>query len=254
MSGHTHVSFYDDANYSNENGSLAHTVHVGSSSHPCGYGTGTKLVRNYDGRKKRDSRIRQRGLYGRGLFRLYRIYRIQFLHREKDSRRILPHPRQLQRFYLRYNGRQHPPPISNNDSSKDYVNVFHYYTSSGVAVEDECGVRSNDLTAMANAFNQREGSAFLEAEETLGGFEMLRVEEKSNQLVFLQNSLTGDLDQNGNVDSNDAIYVLFHVFFPDRYPLKPLQDPDYNKDSKIDITDVFHLLYHIYYPERFTMS
>jgi len=51
LSGHTHVSFYEDANYSNENGAFAHTVHVGSASQPCAYGTGTQLTRSYDGRK-----------------------------------------------------------------------------------------------------------------------------------------------------------------------------------------------------------
>ena len=51
MSGHTHVSFYDNANYSNEGGEFAHTVHIGSNSQPCAYGTGVALQRSYDGRE-----------------------------------------------------------------------------------------------------------------------------------------------------------------------------------------------------------
>jgi len=51
MSGHTHVSFYEDANYSDENNTFARTVHIGSGSQPCAYGTGTKLTKSYDGRK-----------------------------------------------------------------------------------------------------------------------------------------------------------------------------------------------------------
>ncbi len=51
MSGHTHVSFYENANYSNINGEFAHTVHVGSNSQPGSYGTGVALQRSYDGRK-----------------------------------------------------------------------------------------------------------------------------------------------------------------------------------------------------------
>ncbi len=50
MSGHTHVSFYEDANYSNESDTFAHTVHIGSTCQPCGYGEGTSLIRSYDGR------------------------------------------------------------------------------------------------------------------------------------------------------------------------------------------------------------
>ena len=50
MSGHTHVTFYDGVNYSDENGSFARTVHVGSSSQPCGYGASDKYARSTDGR------------------------------------------------------------------------------------------------------------------------------------------------------------------------------------------------------------
>lgn len=50
MSGHTHTSFYDNANYSDISGSFARTVHIGSNSQPCGYGEGNKQVRSFDGR------------------------------------------------------------------------------------------------------------------------------------------------------------------------------------------------------------
>lgn len=52
MSGHTHVSFYENANYSNLNGKFAHTVHIGSNCQPCAYGGGTALQRSFDGRKE----------------------------------------------------------------------------------------------------------------------------------------------------------------------------------------------------------
>lgn len=52
MSGHTHTSFYDDANYSDISGSFARTVHIGSNSQPCGYGTESKQVRSWDGRRE----------------------------------------------------------------------------------------------------------------------------------------------------------------------------------------------------------
>ncbi len=51
MSGHTHVSFYENANYSNVYGSFAHTVHVGSNSQPCAYGENSSLVKSWDGRR-----------------------------------------------------------------------------------------------------------------------------------------------------------------------------------------------------------
>ena len=50
MSGHTHVTFYDGVNYSNENDAFARTVHTGSGSQPCGYGESNSMTRSYDGR------------------------------------------------------------------------------------------------------------------------------------------------------------------------------------------------------------
>ena len=50
MSGHTHVSLYDGVNYSDEYNSFARTVHIGSGSQPCAYGTGSTYVRSTDGR------------------------------------------------------------------------------------------------------------------------------------------------------------------------------------------------------------
>ena len=51
MSGHTHTSFYENANYSNVNGTFAHTVHIGSNSQPCAYGDRTSQQKSWDGRR-----------------------------------------------------------------------------------------------------------------------------------------------------------------------------------------------------------
>ena len=50
MSGHTHVSFYENANYSDEYNSFARTVHIGSNSQPCAYGESASMIRSYDSR------------------------------------------------------------------------------------------------------------------------------------------------------------------------------------------------------------
>lgn len=50
MSGHTHLSLYDNYNYSNEDGTFANMVHIGSTSQPCAYGAGSAFVRSSDGR------------------------------------------------------------------------------------------------------------------------------------------------------------------------------------------------------------
>ena len=55
LSGHSHVSFYENANYSDENNEFARMVHIGSNCQPCGYGGGTELIRGYDGRRYIDA-------------------------------------------------------------------------------------------------------------------------------------------------------------------------------------------------------
>ena len=413
MSGHTHVSFYDDANYSNENDTFSHTVHVGSSSQPCGYGTGTKLVRSYDGRKNvtpeygsegytvqvYSDRIvytgynfstgkkvpaacfiipveaeadtppeEEEGFVGAGTladpylirneadFKLltdsfstsgvesemfgYGKYFLQTADLDMTDvsgySGTVANGNEKYFFAGIYNGAGHtirvdidgtvqrsvfpyvygticnlkiegditsetsaqpvrtlygsivncifnlnlsakyangilysnyakvynvftygtvagekPHPVSNNDSSKDYGNVFHFYTSGGAAVEDECGARENDLSAIAGAFNQREGSAFEGAKEALGGNTMLEVTVKNGALAFLPAGL-GDLDENGEVDLNDAIYLLYYVNFPANYPIN--QSVDFNNDGNSDLNDAIYLLYHVNFPANYPLS
>lgn len=64
----------------------------------------------------------------------------------------------------------------------------------------------------------------------------------------------GDVNGNNTTDQDDAIYFLFNLFFPERYPIESYHNTDYNKDGKIDIDDVFYLLYHSYFPERFPID
>ena len=414
LSGHTHVSFYDDANYSNENGAFAHTVHVGSGSQPCAYGTGSKLVRSSDGRRSvtpeygsegytvevysdfivftgynfstgkkvpaacfiiptsgSDELLpedEEEGLAGSGTltdpylienegdFKLFTDsfnssaaesemygYGKYFLQtRDLDMTEVTGYDGTVangnEKYYFAgiYNGGGHtirvdidgsvqrsvfpyvygtlcnlkiegsitsetsaqpvrtlygnivncifdlnlsakyangilysnygkvynvftcgtaegskPHPVCNNDSSTDYGNVFHYYTSGGVAVEDEYCVRSRDLAAIAGAFNQRKGSSFAEAEAALGGFEMLRVGERDGELLFLPTVLKGDVNGNGTVDLDDAIYLLYHVNFSETYPVD--QSVDFNGDGKEDLDDAIYLLYHVNFKDTYPL-
>ena len=415
MSGHTHVSFYDDANYSNENGTLAHTVHVGSSSQPCGYGTGTKLVRSWDGRKNvtpeygsegytvevysdcivytgynfstgkkipaacfiiptnsdgtPPSQEEEEGFAGSGTrsdpYRIedegdFKRFTDSF-NSEKNESLMFGYGKYFiqtadldmtgvkgyegtvangdEKYYFAgvYNGDGHsirvdiegsvqrsvfpyvygtvcnlkiegnitsetsaqpvrtlygnlincifhlnlsakyangilysnygkvynvftygttvgakPHPVSNNDSSTDYANIYHAYTSGGIAVEDEHGIRSSDLSAIAEAFGRKEGAAFAQAEACLGGIEMLPVAVKNDTLVFAQNSLRGDVDENGEVDINDAIYLLYHVNFPSTYPIR--QEADFDSGGSVDINDAIYLLYHVNFPSSYPLG
>lgn len=64
----------------------------------------------------------------------------------------------------------------------------------------------------------------------------------------------GDVDENNSVTEDDAVHLLFHLYFPDRYQINSYHNPDYNKDETVDVKDVFYLLYHSYFPERFPIE
>ena len=58
----------------------------------------------------------------------------------------------------------------------------------------------------------------------------------------------GDLDRNDKVDENDAIYLLRHVLFPDKYTIHAWAD--FNSDGQISEADAIYLLRHVLFPEK----
>lgn len=62
-------------------------------------------------------------------------------------------------------------------------------------------------------------------------------------------AVKGDVDGNEGVDSDDAVYLLYHVLFGEEaYPL--LQKADFNKDGIVDSDDAVYLLYHVLFGEE----
>ena len=57
----------------------------------------------------------------------------------------------------------------------------------------------------------------------------------------------GDMDDNGAVDLDDAIYFLFHVNFPNFYPLN--QPADMDKNGTVDLDDAIYFLFHVNVPD-----
>ena len=60
--------------------------------------------------------------------------------------------------------------------------------------------------------------------------------------------LKGDHDGDETLSANDAIYLLYNVFFGDEYYI--YQDCDYDKNDTVDANDAIYLLYHVFFGEE----
>ena len=61
--------------------------------------------------------------------------------------------------------------------------------------------------------------------------------------------LQGDLNTDNLITDADAIYLLYHTFFPNDYPLN--QNGDFNGDNLITDADAIYLLYHTFFPNDY---
>ena len=69
--------------------------------------------------------------------------------------------------------------------------------------------------------------------------------------VIVQKFIRGDVNDDGEVDSNDAIYLLRHTMNESRYPIN--QSGDMNGDGDVDSNDAIYLLRHTMNGERYPL-
>ena len=62
----------------------------------------------------------------------------------------------------------------------------------------------------------------------------------------------GDMDRNNKVDENDAIYLLWHVFFPEEYPIYAWAD--FDQSGAVNENDGIYLLWHVFFPEEYPLN
>ncbi len=65
--------------------------------------------------------------------------------------------------------------------------------------------------------------------------------------------IKGDLDGDGSITANDAIYLLYSVFFgKEVYPVHQLSD--LNTDGACDANDAIHLLYYVFFGDDYVLT
>lgn len=71
-------------------------------------------------------------------------------------------------------------------------------------------------------------------------------------VIIIEDVMVGDLDGNGNVNEDDAIYLLYSTFFPEEYPLN--QNCDFDKNGRIDEDDAIYVLYYTFFPDEYPID
>jgi len=64
-------------------------------------------------------------------------------------------------------------------------------------------------------------------------------------------SMIGDLNNDGYVNDEDVILLLWHTLLPDLYPIQG--DADFNADSSVNDEDVIYLLWHTLLPDLYPL-
>lgn len=69
--------------------------------------------------------------------------------------------------------------------------------------------------------------------------------EKNAQII------PGDLNDDKAVTDSDAVYLLFHTFFAEEYPVN--QNCDFDKDGEVTDKDAVYLLFYTFFPEEYPL-
>lgn len=75
---------------------------------------------------------------------------------------------------------------------------------------------------------------------------------KTQYTVSVSDCELGDVNLDGKVNANDAIFILMHAYFPDdpAYDIG-LQFADFNRDGSADYKDAVQLLMHVCFPDEY---
>lgn len=73
-----------------------------------------------------------------------------------------------------------------------------------------------------------------------------------NAVYTAKYALLGDIDGNSKVDEDDAVYLLWHVFFPADYPVEMYAD--FDGSGTLDEDDAIYLLWYVFFPADYPLK
>lgn len=73
-----------------------------------------------------------------------------------------------------------------------------------------------------------------------------------NMVYTAMYELIGDVDGNNKVNEEDGIYLLWHIFFPNDYPIETFVD--FDKNGELSEDDAIYLLWHVFFAEEYPLS
>ena len=94
--------------------------------------------------------------------------------------------------------------------------------------------------------------SFAAKEKPENGIEQIVPFSVINGEIVVKNYMVGDLNGDNVVDSDDSVYLMWHTYLPDNYPLK--QNADFNDDGTVDSDDSIYLLWHTYLPDDYPLN
>ena len=144
----------------------------------------------------------------------------------------------------------------------DYADVIaEYLPRWGTVTSETLNVRSGAGTSYAIVGTKVQGDRIQITEWISDGTRMWgKIGEGWICLTYVQLDVdeedityqVGDINRDGVVTDSDAIYLLWHVLFPDLYPIEG--SGDMNGDGVVTDSDAIYLLWHVLFPDLYPLS
>ncbi len=129
-------------------------------------------------------------------------------------------------------------------------------TEQGISVKANDVFLKKDAYSVDKSFLDADGMAYLSF--NVQGYERASVRGTVKSIngiaanAYFPSVSDFDFDSDGELNDSDVLYLLYHVFFPEDYPVTA--DCDFTGDGEVTDADVIYFLYHIYFPEDYPIA